>query len=209
MEIKIKGIRDGGSGEDVDIKASRHGSVLASQYLPYGALLTAKGESWSVMATVAVAGLVVRPSTLAMVTLYNGEAPGGKSYIIERAFTHNLVATAAQGFFGIWLVTHHVGTAACGVDIAVQGSLRAIANYGGNAQFGIEEAVHADGWFPWGPSVEGTAAAKPGAIACVEVNGRIIIPPSAMISLQVVTDTIGSTFCSGFQWYETIIDLAS
>ena len=209
MQIAVKGIRDGGSGEEVELKATRHGSLLATQRLPYGGLLTAKGDSWQTMATVAVAGLIVRPSTTAMVTLYNGEAPGGKSYIIERAFTHNLVATAAQGFFGIWLCVHHVGTAACGVDIAVQANNRAVSNYGGNAQFGIEETVHDDGWFPWGPSVEGTLAAKPGAIACAEINGRIVIPPTGMFSLQVVTDTTSSTFCSGFHWYEAVVDLGS
>ena len=73
METKIRGVRDGGSGEEVNIKTTRHGSVLASQFLPSGAAPTAKGESWQVMTTTSVACLVVRPDTVAHISLYNGK----------------------------------------------------------------------------------------------------------------------------------------
>lgn len=208
MEIKVKGIRDGGSGEEVDIKATRHGSLLESQRLPYGVALTAKGDSWMMMNVTAIAGLVVRPSTLAIVSLWNGEAPGGKSYIIERAFAHELVATAAAGFFGIWLCVHHVGNAALSTALAIAGGgCRGVTNYGGNGVFSFAVGVDDDGWFPWGPGQELPTAAKPGGMADAEINGRIVIPPTAAISLTVVTDTTGSTFTCGFHWHEVQVDL--
>ncbi len=208
MELKALGVRDGGSGEEVDIKATRNGSLEHSARLPYGAAITAKGESWMMMNTTAIAGVVIRPSTVAIVSLWNGEAPGGKSYIIERAFAHCLVATAAAGFFGIWLCTHHVGNAALATALAIAGGCRGVTNYGGNGVFSYAVTVHDDGWFPWGPGQEAPLAATPGAMADAEINGRIVIPPTAAISLSVVTDTTGSTFTAGFHWHEAVIDLA-
>ena len=208
MESKIRGVRNGGSGEEVNVKVTRHGTVLSSQYLPRGAALTAKGESWQVMTTSAVACLVVRPTDTAHFTLYNGEAPGGKSYIIERAFAHALVTGAAQAFFHIWLCCHDVGMTAPAADITAIRSNRGIANYGGNAICDVGATVVDDGWFPWGPSceVEGTGV-LPGSIVCAEVNGRIIVPPTAAISIAPVASTTDVDCVCGFQWYEEIIDL--
>jgi len=210
MESKLRGKRDGGSGEEVDIKATRHGSVLASQYLPYGAALTAKGDSWQVMATSAIAALVVRPTDTAMLTLWNGEAAGGKSYIIERVFTHALVTGTQQDMFGIWLCLNDIGMSTVDADITAICSNRAVANYGGNALVDVGATVtDIAGWFPWGPSGEVEATGVlPGSIACAEVNGRIIVPPSAGLSITVVAGTVDVDCCCGFHWYEEVIDLA-
>ena len=208
MEIKIKGVRDGGSGEEVDIKATRHGSLEQSPRLSPGAAITAKGESWMMMNTTAIACLVIRPTTVAIVSLWNGEAPGGKSYIIERAFAHCLVTTAAAGFAGLWLCVHHVGNAALATALAIAGGgCRGVTNYGGNGVFSFAVTVHDDGWFPWGPGQELPTAGTPGGMMDAEINGRIIIPPTAAISLSVVGDTTTTTCTAGFHWHEQVIDL--
>lgn len=210
METKIRGIRDGGSGEEVAIKASLHGSLLASQYLPYGALLTAKGDSWQIMATAAIAALVVRPTDTAMLTLWNGEAAGGKSYIIERVFTHALVTGTQQDMFGIWLQLNDIGmTQPATAPITAITSNRGVANYGGNAIVDVgHTVVDIAAWFPWGPYGEAEATGVlPGSIACAEINGRIIVPPTAGLSVTVVAGTTDVDCCCGFHWYEAVIDL--
>lgn len=208
METKIRAVRDGGSGEEVTIKTTRHGSVLTSQFLPSGAGPTAKGESWQVMSTTEVAALVVRPDTVNHLGLYNGEAAGGKSYIIERVFAHALVTAAVKEFFHIWLCVHHVGTAAPASEITAIHSNRGIANYGGNAIVEVDGTVHDDGWFPWGPTCEvEVTGILPGSIVCAEIGGRLIVPPTAMISIAPVCSTVAVECVVGFQWYEEIIDL--
>ena len=60
----------------------------------------------SAIQTAATAGLVVRPTTTAGITIWNGENVGGKSLIMDRLFTFNLVSTAAQSFFSLWYCMH-------------------------------------------------------------------------------------------------------
>lgn len=214
METKLRGIRDGGSGEEVTLKTTRHGSLLAAQYLPTGVALTAKGDSWQVMTVTAAACIVVRPDTDddTHLTLWNGEAAGGKSYIIERVFAHALVSDNAMGFFHIWLCVHPIGMAAVTGDITAICSNRGIANYGGNALCDIQADVDDDGWFPYGGvmgkacETEGTGV-LPGSIVCAEINGRIIIPPTAGLSILTVASDATTTCVVGVHWYEQVIDL--
>ncbi len=216
MESKLRGVRDGGSGEEVNIRTTKHGDVLFAQSLPYGAALTAKGESWQIMTTAPIAVLVVRPDVndTTHLTLWNGEAPGGKSYIIERVFAHALVSDNAMGFFHIWLCVHPVGMTAPTAQITAFASNRGITNYGGNAIAEEDATVTDDGWFPYGGvtgkacETEGTGV-LPGSIVCSEINGRLIIPPTAGISIITVGSqaTTGTSCVAGFHWYEEIIDL--
>ncbi len=209
MESKLRAIRDGGSGEEVNIKTTKQGSALTAQFLPSGAVPTAKGESWQIMTTSAVASLVVRPGTIAHLTLYNGEAAGGKSYIIERVYAHALVTAAVKEFFHLWICVHRVGTAAVTSSITAFASNRGIANYGGNAIAEVDlDPVVDDGWFPWGPTCEvEVTGVLPGSIVCAEIGGRLIVPPTSAISIAPVCSTIAVTCVVGLQWYEETIDL--
>ena len=69
------------------------------------------------------------------------------------------------------------------------------------------DPVGDDGWYPWGYSVTLPNTAIPGAVISVDVAGRLIIPPTGGLSLQVVTSTNDETFCSGLSWYEEQITL--
>jgi len=152
------------------------------------------------MATAAVAALVVRPSTLAKVTLRNGEATGGKKYVIDRVFAHNLVGVANSSY-GIWLCVHPVGMSAVTDDIAARGSSNGIA-YSGNSEFDLAATVDNDGWFPYGNAGHAVTVTVPGGQLDVPIEGRIILPPTAGLSVQVVADTTGATFTCGVSWYE-------
>ncbi len=203
------GILRGGTREE-KFQVNEKGELFAAQGLPPYTEMARKGEGFSVIATVAVAALVVRPSTVAMITLFNNEQAGGKAYIIDRLFSHCLVAGGEAGNSGIWACVHPSGMTNPGVDIAasavnITGPTGKI--YGGRAVVGIEETVVDNGWYPWGPSVQQPPTALPGTLLEAKVEGRLIIPPQGAISIQVVASVIDETFTSGLSWHEEAIDL--
>ena len=183
--------------------ANQAGDALVAQGLPPYTEITRRGGGYQVMNTTALAALVVRPSTVANLTLFNNNAAGGKSLIIVRAFAFNLVSTAAQARHGLWLCSHKPGLVSPTADITAIKSLSCKANYGGGAVADTGMTVIDDGWFPWGPwgDVEPTGV-LPGGILEVKVDGAIIVPPTCGVSTQVVSSVVGNTYTTGFMFYE-------
>ena len=209
LETILKALYRGSGGqEERQLQVDKRNSLLIAHGLPPYTEITRRGGGWQTMATTAVAALVIRPSTTAMATLWNGEPAGGKSYIIDRAFAHQLVSTAAAGFHSLWLCVHPAGMAAVTDDITARNSLSGKKGYVGFSRFDNGATVVADGWFPWGNwgEVEPTGVLPGGHVEAV-VEGRIIIPPTAALSLQVVASVVGNTFTAGFAWYEEQLDL--
>jgi len=184
----------GVSDQAVTVKATE-GGILHG--IPYQVVWTAKGYGFETMSTAATASLVVRPSTLSALTLYNNTA---KNFVIERAFAFNLVSIA-NGQFGIWLCVHPIGmTAPTGNNITIRNSLSGLTA-GTEGVCDTAEAVTDNGWFPWGVSQTSVTATVPGSLATAEVGGRIIIPPTAGISIQCVAQTAVVTCTHGFHWF--------
>lgn len=201
--MDLKALIRGSSDSARRVEATSRGDVFVVQGLPPYTEITRQGGGYSAMATVAVAALVVRPSTVAMATLFNNEGKGGKSLIMDRAFAHNLVGTA-NSVYSIWLCLHPVGMAAPTNDITVRNSHSGKPGTvsGSQTMFDNGATVVADGWFPWGGSEHTVTVTTPGGVVYAEINGRLIVPPQAGISLQVVADVVGATFTAGFSWYE-------
>ena len=200
MQTKVRAIKSV-AGVEGDVKMTEGGALHGA---PLSLVWTAKGYGFQAISTGAVASLVVRPSTTSAITLYNGEAGGGKIYVIERVFAFQLVSTAAAGFHSIWLCVHPVNmTAPTGNNITVRNSTRGKAAGGSSSVLDTAEAVTDDGWFPWGPilQVEATGV-LPGGILDAEINGRIMVPPGAGLSVQVVGAVVGNTFTHGILWFE-------
>lgn len=209
MQTKIRGIRGGGSGEEVDIKATRNGSLHVAQMLPSGALLTALGNSYTAITTTAVAALVDEPTTAALFTLYNGEAGGGLSYVIDRIFAYQDISGSAEARWALWATLQPVGTTAVGRDIILYNSQNGKTSYGGNSRLGVDDSVVDGGWSPWSNSrdIEPTGVLS-GAAVSVDVAGRMIVPPTGACSLHVVASTTNEDFTVGFHWHEVQLDLA-
>lgn len=195
-----------GSSEERNLEGDQFGNLYVAQGLPAYASLNAEEQGVSVMSTVAVAALVVRPSTLAAVTLFNNEQGGGKSYIIDRALVHQLVSTAAQGRLGLWLCMHPQMTKPTADITAFKGNRGDPVNT--RAILDVGATVIDDGWFPWGNSVDvEPSGVLPGAQLDVRIEGRLIVPPQHGISLAVVASLAGITFTSGFSWNEKVLNL--
>ena len=209
LSTMLQGLRRGGGGtQEVTIGASRQGALHVAPLHLSHAELSRQGVGWSAMNTSALAALVVRPSTVANFTLFNNEPEGGLSYVMDRAFAFNLVSTAAEGRYGLWLCVHKKGLVSPTNDITVRASHRGRANYGGSSICDTAMTVTDDGWFPYGQTsdVEPTGV-LPGGIVTVDLFGRLIVPPQCGISTQVVAAVTGETFTSGFAWFEMQLDL--
>ena len=148
------------------------------------------------MATAAVASLIVRPSTVAIITFYNNTA---KNFVIERVFAHNLVSIA-NGQFGIWLCVHPVGMTAPTNDITIRNSTRGLTA-GTEGIFDNAATVADNGWFPWGKNSTSVTATVPGSLTEALIDGEIIIPPTAGISASCVSQTAVVTVCMGLHYF--------
>ena len=199
MEVELNAFDR--SGREVRLQASE-GGILG--FMDTARLWTAKGYGYQMMSTTAVAALVVRPSTAAAAVLFNNESGGGKHYVIERVFAHMLVTDVTE-LGSIWLVVHPVGMTAPGNDITTaRSSMSGKAGGGSVSQWGVAaETVGEDGWFPWGNTVlsplDGTV---PSGHCEAPINGRIILPPQAGLSMHVVASTTTDTFTIGAHWFE-------
>jgi hypothetical protein len=160
---------------------------------------TAKGYGRQAMATAAVAAVVVRPSTTAIASLYNTSS---NNFIIERAFAHELVS-AAVTTASIWLCVHPKGTIVAGYadDITARGGTSGTVA-SGDGYFDIEDTVLDAGWFPWSENYGYVlTTTTPSVVLMANVNGRIIVPPTAGISISVVASVNTATFTCGFHWF--------
>jgi len=165
------------------------------------------GEHESAITSSAVAGLVVRPTTVALATIFNGESPGGKSLVIDRLFAFNLVSGAAQSMFSLWYCNHTqlINVAKPANDIAtLRGTGDGREPDVSTVRVDVGATVVDDGWFPcgnWGEAEE--AGILPGAAIEWECHGRLIVRPKSALSLHVVAGTVNEDFTVGASWWRT------
>jgi len=185
---------------EVDVKATEGGLLVTA---PAKLLWTAKNYGFMTRTTSAVAAIVDEPTTAALGTLWNGEASGGKVYVIDKLFAFQDVSAAAPSRWALWACVHDVGMSAVTADITIGGGNAGQASYGGNARFDVGATVVDDGWFPVTNSrdVEATGILG-GASAVADVFGSLIVPPTSAISLHVVASSTDEDFTVGVMWYE-------
>ena len=170
---------------------------------PYG-LAGLAGEHESAMQTAATAALIIRPTTTSAITIWNGENAGGKSLVLDRLFTFNLVTDTAQSFASLWYCMHLEMTKPTNDITALRGTGDGRTPDNGMVIVDVAATVLNDGWFPCGTPSEGEeVGALPGGVIEWEVRGRLVVPPKHGISLQVVSGVVGDTFTSGASWWRT------
>jgi hypothetical protein len=191
----IKGSTEVGSNP-VYVKTTKNGEIVTSDITR---IWTAKGYGRQAMATAAVAAVVVRPSTTAIASLYNF---GSNYFVIERAFAHELVS-AAVTTASLWLCLHPKGYPVLPAtnDITARNGTSGLV-VDGDGYFDIEDTVTADGWFPWSENYGyALTVTTPSVVLMANVNGRLIVPPTAGISISVVASVNTATFTCGFHWF--------
>jgi len=200
-----------GTTDERTLETTHGGALVTTLGLPPYTELARQSMMWQVVQVDATACLVVRPTTVAAITLWNGEGTGGKSYVIDRIFTHCLVATAGTEF-GLWACVHPAGMVKPTADIGA--SATNITGTTGKAYTGngmvvvdVGATVGNNGWYPYGMQGHVTTITTPGGNIEADIGGRLIVPPQGGISLQVVGSHTSNTFTSGVSWIEVDLDL--
>ena len=201
--LKALARRSGLKGQ-TQLDANEMSELLVAFGLPSGTEATRRGSRWATMSTAAVAGLVVRPSTIAAFEIFNGYSAGGKSLIIDRMFWFNLVSTnVVEGFSGWAQVTTAKAAVTDGSFVVRGASGKA---YAGPVIAAASTTVIASGWFPWGNAYQkGAGGVVPFGALTAEVNGRLIVPPQCSLCLHVVSSLVGQTFTQGAEWIEEVL----
>jgi hypothetical protein len=209
-DSRLLGFQRGGASTEAFryLRSNSEQELLTAQGLPPYTELSRRGRGWSAMTTAAVAGLVVRPDTVAKFTLWNGETgPTARSYVIDRVWAFNLVTTAAISGYSIWACVHPAGMAAVTADITAINSMNGGSAYTGSARLDVGATVADDGWFPLNTgTLTGGVTTAPSGAQVVDVGGRFIVQPTGGFSIQVVSTIVGLTFTTGLSWYEVLLD---
>jgi hypothetical protein len=190
-------------GPDSPIVANTRGEVCVVQALPPAAELVRLGNSYFSVGT-GVAPVTVLPTTTAHFSLWNGENPGGKSYIIDAVGTS--ITTSAGAAINLGLaaqlnVTNPIANPAGALAIK---SLSGRAFYGGKGQTRASTAVTNDSaWHQVGTEIVCANTANLTLNIEFQVYGRYIVPPQGMFSLASLANAAGTAVCTPIIfWHE-------
>src|SRR5574343_49786 len=187
----IAGIRN--TSLERKVACSPDGCLSVNQFLPSRAERVRLGKTWTARNTDLVTTASALPTTAAPVVLYNGNGAGGASLIIERISVFQSVVDATQSDMTCVLFQiSPAGQEAAPADetnskVSMSGKT---ATYNGNARLSVDVTLGTDrGWFPLGQSLPAGLTAVAGAIwksQVFDIDGLIIIPPTAMLSLHTL-----------------------
>ena len=187
-------------GNDSYVATSGNHELLTTQGLPPYTELSRLGYGWQVMNTSALAAVVVRPSTVAGLTVYNGSTD--KNYVIDRIGAFNLVTTDAIHDWSLWFCLHPAGMTAPTADITAIKGYSGLT-YAGAAIVDTGATVTDNGWFSARDGHVGNpGTVTPGTAISYDLEGRIIVPPTGGFSVNVVASLVGDTFTHMISWFE-------
>lgn len=187
-------------GSEQQSRVNSRGEIIVTQGLPTEAELARLGQTYVCTGT-GVAPVAAFPTTAAHLSLWNGEAAGGKSYIISAvgAVCTTTVAAAASAS-----LLAHLGTA---TEASPAGALviKGLSGKGyrgtGNAKASVTIA-NSGVWHPVGPSVNTPNTANIGLGVYQDVYGRYVVPPGQIFSLATLNATAAGAFSPFIIWHE-------
>ena len=204
------------SGGTQLLDMNRGGDFLVSQGLPERAEIVRHGYSFSAQHPAASAWtlLITIPTTLANLSLQNGEASGGKCYIIDRFWVKAVTSMASACALTPLSQVVPAGTAQVADDATVlRMSLSGHSSPASRTLSKIVMASTATGCLTdkWNHHASGNIAATTNIATLVEVRcyGVYIIPPQASFNINAQESVSGGTAIAGVEWHEVNLDLGS
>lgn len=198
------------AGFDQPLVSNNRGDHLIAQSLPSYAELVRLGNTWTMRTATASAfnAVAALPTTLAAAILYNGEAAGGKSYVIHSMFCTTIVTAAAATQYSLiaQVLPSPLGAATAPTHSATTTLLTSRsgkASYSGLAKRAVNVTTFfTDGWEVVGTQ-GGLAAANVGGGVFADLAGSIIIPPGGALGMNVVAGTVNTAgMIVGCTWSE-------
>lgn len=203
------------AGENL-IDMNLGGDALFAQGLPERAEVVRMGYSFSAQMPAASAFtlLITIPTTRTELSLQNGAASGGKSYIIDRFWIKAVTSMASACWLTPLSQLVPAGTAQVADDTTVlRMSLSGHSSPAARTAAKIVMASTATGCLTDKWNHHGGANVSPttNIAACVEVlcYGRYIVPPQGSFNINAQESVSGGTAICGVEWHEVQLDLAS
>lgn len=200
-------------GQDIRLLANNRGDALMAQSLPPKAELVRMGNTWECRIATGSAFTYVNawPTTRGELVLYNGEATGGKSYVIDSAWLYNISSMAAAQHQT--LIAQVVPTATAPTNDTAQliSSMSSkTATYSGNALRAVANTAMGQTTNLWSVIATSQASAMTtnlGAALYAELYGKFIIKPGAGFALAGIAGTAAGTAIIGVCWHEVQLAL--
>lgn len=189
--------------------------LVAAGAAPYREI-TRMGRSFWTNTTTAVAAVVAVPTTAVLLALYNNDADGGRSLVIDWVAASGAAKTAAAGQAQLLANLGQVRETAP-TDAAL--SIKKTNGLGGGTNDTRVRTIVSGTALPaatgvaanWFPLAAATgfpgAAATPGHGLYAAVDGRLIVPPGRYFAVTVLADVVGSTFYTYVGWHEVQLAL--
>jgi hypothetical protein len=190
------------------------GDLLVAQGLPERTEIVRHGYSFSAQMPAASAFtlLITIPTTLADLSLQNGEASGGKSYVIERFWVKAVTSMASACALTPLSQLVPPGTAQVADNTAVlRMSLSGKSSPAARTLAKLVMASTATGCLldKWNHHQSAIIAPTTniGAVIEVQCYGRYIVPPQGSFNLTAQESVSGGTGLLGVEWHEMQLDL--
>lgn len=194
---------------DARLGVNGRGDVLVANSLPCKSELIRLGNSYT--CTIATGSAYTNvagwPSTRAELVLWNGEAAGGKSYVIDSAFVASISSITAAS--ALTLIAQLAPSLTAPTDDTAQliVSRSGKVSYGGKAKRAVAvTTATANKWEVLG-TVPAGASASIGLAAFADMWGGWIVPPGGALFLNAVAGTATGTSIIGVTWSEVQLAL--
>lgn len=220
LRLLLRGIDQGSPGDDEQIALSEQGELIAAIGSSFYEETVKIGRSFEVHTTAAIAAVVALPTTASMLSIWNGEPDGGRSYVIDRVWGLRIVSTtaiASQAALIGCLGQTRVATlgAASGLPLNALNSnggkdskltsyLNAVAL---DAVTGVTGNWRVLPGQTGGLKISAGAATVGGDFINADINGRIIVAPGRAFGVHIFAPLVAETFICGIEYHEKLLRL--
>ena len=209
LDVRNQGNQRGGTldGTATYLQTDQTKNLLVAQGgAPYTEMARA-GGIWNVISA-AAAPLVAKPTTVALLEIYNNTNSGMEMEVLD-LFLFHLLGTAALHNIGVWAqVTAPKAAPSTGSLVIASQSGRGIYTDTAATRVitGVGTTVIATGWRPFGTPGSGViSTALPGEAFSVNVDGKLLVPAGCSLCLSA-TDALAtaSSIQIGAAWNERV-----
>mgnify|MGYP001562305965 CR=1 FL=1 len=201
------------AGQEIQLLFNPRGDLLSSAALPPKTELVRMGKTWTMRTATASAFTYVAalPTTLAVAMLYNGEASGGKSYVIDSAWLYGVTSMAASqpvALIGQLVPASTMVAPTHSATTTLISSNSGKGTYDGLAKRAINvTTAFGDLWQVLCQGLVPSPTTNLGASLYADLFGGFIVPPGAGFGLNAVAGTAVGTAIVGLTWHEVVLTL--
>lgn len=210
---KVRGINvdqlEEQQSEEIQIAVNAQAELIHANAAAYNQENARGGRSFWVANAIGtpVAAVTAIPTTAAILSIYNNEPDGGRSYVIDYVWAFNVAVTAVtifhSGMIGLLgQVREAIPTAGAPVIKSSHGMgkldtrCRPVV---AALPAGTGLAAH---WFPIGETWINSVVTLPGHAMINDCQGRYICPPGRYFAVHVISSITTNTYIMGIGWTE-------